>query len=57
MRLLQDFGVRAWLATLVVIPTVIVLFILATKGSEVALTTMVAMASGALAFYFGQRSK
>jgi hypothetical protein len=57
MKLLQDFGVRAWLATLVVLPTAIVLFILAAKGSEVALTTLVAMATGALAFYFGQRSK
>lgn len=57
MKLLQDFGVRALLATIVTTPTVALLFIMAAKGNEAAFTTLVAMASGALAFYFGQRSK
>ena len=57
MKLLQDFGVRALLGTIIVAPAVGALVYLAVKGSTEAMTSLGIMATAVIAFYFGQRSK
>ena len=56
-KFFKDFGVRAWLATIVVLPTVLVLCKLAWNGSEYATVTLVGMASAVIGTYFYQRRK
>ena len=56
MKLKQDFGVRALLATIVVTVATIALAYMAVGGSTEALVALVAEFSGVVAFYFGQRS-
>ena len=55
MKLVHDFGVRAWLATIVVAPTVAVLFKHAWNGNEYAIVTLVGMSGGIIGWYFYQR--
>ncbi len=55
-KLKRDFGVRALLGTLIVVPSVGALGYLAITGSDVALTALATMGSAVMAFYFGQRS-
>ena len=55
MKLINDFGVRALLGTMIVAPAVIALVILALNGSSEAMTALVAMATGVSGYYFGQR--
>lgn len=57
MKLLHDFGVRAWLATIVVLPTILVLCKLAWNESEYATVTLVGMAGAVVGTYFYQRRK
>ena len=56
MKIFQDFGVRAWLGTLIVIPSAGSLSYLAINGNTEAQTTLSVMAAGVVAYYFGQRS-
>ena len=55
MKLIQDFGVRALLGTVVVVPTIGALVFLAINGSNEARTVLGTIASMVIAFYFGQR--
>jgi len=57
MKLTKDFGVRALMGVLVVIPTVSTLCYLAVRGSSEALVAIAAMSTGIIGYYFGQRNK
>jgi len=57
MKLIQDFGVRALLGTIVTLGATGTLGYLAINGNAEAQTALVAMASGVIAYYFGQKSK
>jgi len=52
-----DFGVRAWIATLIIIPTMIVLSKLALGGHAGALATLTSMGTAVSGWYFYQRRK
>lgn len=57
MKLAQDFGVRALMGVLVVIPAMGTLSYLAIRGSSEALTAIATMCAAIIFFFFGTRSK
>ena len=56
MKLAQDFGVRALLATLIVAPGIGVLVYLSVIGNREALIALVSIISAVVGYYYGQRT-
>ena len=56
-KLQKDWGVRATIAMVILVPAMGALAYLASTGSGEALTGLVAMASAVSAYYFGQRGQ
>jgi len=56
-KLKQDWGVRATISMVILVPSMGALAYLATTGSGEALTGLIAIGSAVTAYYFGQRSQ
>jgi hypothetical protein len=56
-KLKQDFGVRALISVIILVPTILSLVCMAATGSNEALVAVIAMASSVTGYYFGQRGK
>ena len=56
-KLAEDFGVRAWFGTIVLIFAMPTLCLLSYKGNEICLGGLIGIVSTVIAFYFGARSQ